>query len=140
MSHLPVTVQPRVGLLPDDILAAILALAKETSKKPRLVFRGHDSELQQVFRKLAREYRGPLLKQFVFSNRGPEPYSPILSESISRLQLSGLVGRENPDYEMLFLRDAGEDYFQHDLRRRFTSGEITELRQVARRFLELVKK
>jgi hypothetical protein len=130
----------QAALLPDDVLAAILALAKQVSKQQRLVFRGHDSELQRVFRRLVREYRHPLLEQFVFSDRGPEPFSPILSESISRLQLSGLIGRENPDYEMLFLRPAAQDYFQRDLRRRFTDEEIRELKKVARRFWQLVNR
>jgi len=128
------------ALLPDDVLAAVLALAKRLSGKSRLVFKGHDFELQKVFRKLVREHRSPLLDQFVFSDRGPDPYSPILSESISRLQLSGLVGRENPDYEMVFLRHAGEQYFDRELKARFTKPQMKELRRVAGRFLELVDK
>lgn len=128
------------SILPDDILAAILTLAKEASGQERLAFRGHDSELQRVFRKLVREYHHPLMEQFVFSKGGPEPYSPILNESISRLQLSGLVGRENPDYEMLFLRPSAERYFHDELEQRFTRAEIRNLKQVGRRLWQLVRK
>ncbi len=138
MSH-TVTAQARAPLLPDDILTAILALAKQSSSKERLAFRGHDYALQKVFRQLGQEYHNRLLGPFVFSDSGPEPYSPALSESISRLQLSGLVGRENPDYEVLFLRPAAERYFEQELRSRFSESEIRDLQQLAQRFWELVR-
>jgi len=136
MGYMSIAQSP-AALLPDDILTAILVLAKQESEgERRLAFRGHDSALQRVFLRLAQECRSALLGVFVFSDSGPEPYSPALSEAISRLQLSGLVGRENPDYEVLFLRPSAEKYFQDELRARLSGQEIAELRGVARRFLE----
>jgi hypothetical protein len=135
-----VTAQTRAPLLPDDILTAILALAKQSSSEERLAFKGHDYALQKVVRQLAQEYHNRLLDPFVFSDSGPEPYSPALSESISRLQLSGLVGRENPDYEVLFLRPAAEKYFEEELKPRFSVNEIKDLRAMAQRFWDLVRK
>jgi len=79
------------------------------------------------------------MEPFVFSDSGPEPYSPVLSESISRLQLSGLVGRENPDYEVLFLRQSAEQYFDQELRHRLSKQDLGQLQQLAQRFLQLVE-
>src|SRR5579864_4875497 len=103
------------ALLPDNILNAIFTLAKRESNENRFAFRGHDFELQQIFHKLEGTGQYPILKPFVFSDRGPEPYSPVLNESVSRLQLSGLIGRENPDYEVLFLRPAAEKFYDEIL-------------------------
>ncbi len=128
-----------VALLPDDILAALLVLAKQVSKRDRLAFRGHDSALQKVFRNLIHEFPSATMEPFVFSDSGPEPYSPVLSESISRLQLSGLVGRENPDYEVLFLRQSAEQYFDQELRHRLSKQDLGQLQQLAQRFLQLVE-
>jgi hypothetical protein len=130
----------RETLLPDDILAAILAVAEQTSGETRLAFRGHDSTVQKLFWKLAQDCPSSFMDPFVFSNSGPEPYSPTLSESISRLQLSGLVGRENPDYEILFLRQSAEQYFEKELKDRLSVGDLAEVQRLAQGFLRLIKK
>lgn len=127
------------SLLPDDILTAIFTLAKNKTQRPRLAFRGHDSTLQEVFRGLAEKFNYPFLKSFVFSDSGPEPYSPVLSESISRLQLSGLVGRENPDYEVLFVSPSAERYFEDVLKTRFSTEEVAQLQEVAEEFVSRVR-
>jgi hypothetical protein len=125
-------------LLPDDVLTALLALAKRKSGRDRLAFRGHDSDLQRFFRRLSTTCPSPLLEPFVFSDTGPEPYSPVLNECLSRLQLSGLVGRENPDYEVVFLRPSAEAYFTHCLSNRLSEDQTEKLAQIADCFLKLV--
>ncbi|MGB7591953.1 MAG: hypothetical protein WBO19_12005 [Terriglobia bacterium] len=125
-------------ILPDDILTAILELARRSSNQKHLTFRGHDSELQRLFWKLAQSCHNRFLEPFVFSDRGPEPYSPVLTESISRLQLSAFVGRDNPDYEVLFLRPAAEEYFDNELQTRLSKQDMGELQRVAEGFLSLI--
>jgi hypothetical protein len=129
----------QAAILPDHVLAAVFALAKQESKKQRLAFRSHDFHLQDIFSELAKKY--PILSPFVFSDSGPEPYSPALSESVSRLQLSGLIGRENPDYEVVFLRDAADRFFDHVLKSEFDNDQLQQLGAIASellRKLELV--
>jgi|tagenome__1003787_1003787.scaffolds.fasta_scaffold20201011_1 hypothetical protein len=131
-------------ILPDHILSAVLTLAKREQAKhgknvSRLAFRSHDFQLQEIFSGLQRSGEYPILNAFVFSDSGPEPYSPALSESVSRLQLSGLIGRENPDYEIVFLRPAAERYFDDILQKKFSQYEINQLRDVATQFLKLVE-
>ena len=126
-------------LLPDDVLSAVLTLAQRESRSDRFAFRGHDFDIQTIFSDLSSKF--PVVrKYFVFSETGPVPYSPMLNESISRLQLSGLIGRENPDYEVLFLRPAADDYFENDLKGRLNADMLAELTEAAKVLLGCVER
>lgn len=131
------------AILPDHILAAVLTLAKKVlqQKDPqqkRLAFRSHDFQLQEIFNELQGTGKYPILDAFVFSDSGPEPYSPALNESVSRLQLSGLIGRENPDYEVVFLRPAADRFFDEVLKAEF-GADLQQLTDVASEFLKRIK-
>lgn len=139
-SNMPAT---QTSVLPDHVLAAVLTLAKQqfVAKDPgqrRFAFLSHDFQLQEIFNDLRRTNKYPILDAFVFSDSGPEPYSPALSESVSRLQLSGLIGRENPDYEVVFLRPAADRFFNDVLKSEFES-QSGELAAIASEFLKRVK-
>jgi len=129
-------------VLADHILSAVLTLARrELDKKEpgrRLAFRSHDFHLQEIFNELRKTGNYPLLKAFVFSDSGPEPYSPALNESVSRLQLSGLIGRENPDYAVVFLRPAADSFFDEVLSPEFSESQRQELTEIASEFLKRV--
>jgi len=127
-----------ISVLPDEVLSAILSLAKRVTNTPRFEFRAHDSALQEIFQDLSRK-SGLVSQFFVFSNSGPTPYSPVLNESIAKLQLSGLLGRENPDYEVVFLRPAADSYFDEVLKKRFKREELEELQQVAESFAKQIQ-
>jgi hypothetical protein len=132
-------------VLPDHILAAVLTLAKreleKSSATERLAFRSHDYQLQEIFHELQQEKKYSILEPFVFSDSGPEPYSPALSESVSRLQLSGLIGRENPEYQVVFLRPAADQFYDEVLSTEFGAPEIQQqLTEIASRFLDRVDK
>jgi len=123
-------------ILPDDILCVVLAIAEQERGGQQLRFQGHDFDLQQVFGQLSKQY--PVLRQyFVFSNAGPIPYSPSLTESVSRLQLSGLIGRENPEYEFLFVKPAAREYFERVVRK-LDGSTMGQLREVAKAFLKSI--
>ncbi len=128
-------------ILPDHILAAVLTLAKRESKEEkRYAFQSYDFQLQKVFHDLQRNKEYSLLDAFVFSDSGPEPYSPVLNESVSRLQLSGLIGRENPDYEVVFLQDAADQFYDEVLSFEFSAPEIQQLTKIASEFFQRVDK
>jgi hypothetical protein len=135
---------PQSTVLPDHVLSAVLVLAKrQRAGKPgadttRFAFRSHDFNFQEIFNELRLTKSYPILETFVFSEVGPEPYSPALNESVSRLQLSGLIGRENPDYEVVFTRPAADRFFDEVLSGEFTPEEMKQLENVAARFLEKV--
>lgn len=131
----------KAAILPDHILSAVLALAEQTllqkdSTKKRLAFRSHDFQLQEIFNQLRETGNYPILEAFVFSEGGPEPYSPTLNESVSRLQLSGLIGRENPDYEVVFLRPSASRFYKEVLISEFDEAQRQQLADIAVQFLE----
>jgi len=131
------------AFLPDHILSAVLTLAKQELGKAeqnpkRLAFRSHDFQLQEIFSELQKTKNYPILDAFVFSDDGPEPYSPALNESVSRLQLSGLIGRENPDYEVVFLRPAADRFYDEVLRTEFSDSQRRELAEIASQFLKRI--
>jgi hypothetical protein len=132
----------QTAILPDHILAAVLTLAKREmgrkSNQKRLAFRGHDFQLQKVFSDLQKTGDYPILNAFIFSDSGPEPYSPALSESVSRLQLSGLIGRENPDYEVVFLQPAADRFYAEVLSSEFDPLQRRQLARIASEFLKQV--
>jgi hypothetical protein len=122
--------------LPDDVLTAILELARQQKDaQGALAFRGHDEDLQQVFYELSKEPKFNLLRSFVFSSSGPRPYSPALSDSVSKLQLAGLLGRQNPDYEIVFTRPSAHGYYEAVLSKRFSDDEKNQLKDIAEAFL-----
>ena len=127
------------NLLPDDVLTAILELARQEASIDRLAFRGHDEDLQRIFFDLSKDPRRGLLRNFVFSKSGPRAYSPALSDSVSKLQLAGLLGRQNPDYEILFTTPSATRFFNEVLSRRFSSDDIDQLREIAREFVSMVE-
>jgi hypothetical protein len=135
------TAQPTI--LPDHVLGAVLVLAeqqlnKQAPTRKRLAFRSHDYQLQEIFGALRGTNKYPVLDAFVFSDSGPEPYSPALNESVSRLQLSGLIGRENPDYEVVFVQPAADRFFSEVLSSEFGPSDLQQLSEVASKFLEKV--
>jgi hypothetical protein len=125
-------------LLPEDILSGILAVASKQVNNSRLPFKGHDSKLQQVFLRLKNQTKADLLNAFVFSDSGPIPYSPALNEAVSKLQLAGMIGRENPNYEVLFLRPSTVNYFDSVLDKRLDVNQKKELELLASEFLKLI--
>lgn len=131
------TTNDATELRPDDVLGAILAIASEQGAEGahrRFAFRGHDSDLQALFFDLVREFRDPLTDRFIFSEKGPLPYSPILSDAISKLQLCGFIGRENPDYEILSVKPAAVEYFNTVLRDNLSPRQLHVLKEVAGKF------
>jgi hypothetical protein len=119
-------------LLPDDILAAILA----TSELEQ--FRSHNIELQSVLCDLTSKHQDLLAKYFVFSDASPKPYSPALGDAISRLQLSGLIGRVNPDYKVILVKAAAKRYYEEIVKPNLTPNQVDELAQVGREFRDLI--
>jgi hypothetical protein len=124
--------------LPDDILSAILELARREAGQERFAFRGHDEDLQRVFFQLSRNPKYGLLREFVFSNSGARRYSPALSDSVSKLQLAGLLGRQNPDYEILFTTVPARHFYDEVLSRKFSDEERNQLQEIAKEFRSLV--
>lgn len=73
------------------------------------------------------------MEPFVFSDSGPEPYCPILEESINHLVLGGCISRPFVnDWEVLILLPAGEDFFEKEGKKRFSDEELAEINDIAK--------
>lgn len=130
--------KPQRQLRADDVLAAILALAARKFPEKRLEVRAHDSDLQRVFRELVGRF-DYLQGFFVFSDSGPESYSPALNEAFAKLQLSGLIGRQNPDYQLMVLRPAASDYYDRKLEPSLDEKVKASLQGIADAFVTSVR-
>ncbi|MDA2934041.1 hypothetical protein MYX82_06830 [Acidobacteria bacterium AH-259-D05] len=119
--------------IPDDIVAAVLVRAADLcGEKEHFRFPATDSRLQDIMYALAQTGEGDFLKEFVFSDKGLKPYSPLLTEVISRLQLSGIIGRENPDFRVGFLREGAFAYVGQII----SKLDKTKIDSLAKAFLE----
>ena len=124
-------------IMPDDTLVALLVRAAHLSeekghKKEDFRFPATDSKLQDIFYALSQTPEGTeVLREFVFSHKRLRPYSPLLTEVVSRLQLSGLIGRENPDFRVAFLRKGSSEYAAQ-----ITNLDRTKIDALAQAFLE----
>jgi hypothetical protein len=50
-----------------------------------------------------------------------------------------LIGRENPDYEVLFLRPAAEKFYEEALAGRLSDTDVAQLRGVATELLAKIQ-
>jgi hypothetical protein len=57
---------------------------------------------------------------------------------MSRLQLSGLIGRENPDYEVVFLQPAADRFYNEVVSSELDDAQRQQLTEIASQFLERV--
>jgi len=124
---------------PDDALGAIFALTSTRSKKD--TFRAHNQDLQRIFYNIVEEEGSEFLKErFIFSTSGPTPYSPALSEAMTRLQLSGLIGKDNPDYVNINIKPAANKYFEEILKNLLTESDIKELERATDSFVKHINR
>ena len=124
-------------LFPGDRLCAILVFAQRKLGRKSVAFKARDYDLQRIFYRIDRQTRRG--SGFVFSNSGPEPYSPQLEEDLTYLQFSGLTSRpdlQNP--EILVLKPYTEDYFDKVLTRRLGESKLKKLEKIAGLFVNRI--
>lgn len=133
-------------VLPEEILAALLYHAWKhardqgrTGKDQRYQFRGHDYTIQKKFEELTEHF--PILKEYFPSARtGPDPFSPVLNDSITRLQLAGLIARQNPDYQVMLLNPEVKAFYENRAKEKIESKlgreRLKELQEAGSEFQE----
>lgn len=125
----------------EDILIAFFGVAKKITQRNEFAVEKADYEFQDLIHKLKANYP-QLLEPFVFSNKGPLPYSPILDDSLENLRASGLLQRRSMhEPRNLMLTRSGERYFSERLEQALHL-EYAGIEDLARDFLreaEVVK-
>lgn len=121
-----------------DVLNAVFVLAERKKGCPkcgRLEFRAPEYELQKIFRHLGNKFEASPLSVFVYSNSGPEPYSPILGEALTHLIASGFVVNFSGITQ---IRPAAGKDFEAEGKSKFDNKELLELEIIAEAFLKIV--
>lgn len=112
-------------MLPSDKLCALFVLAGE--ELGIMEFRAHGYQLQESIHYLQQQDPdNSFFKDFIYSNDGLLPFSPILEESMSGLVLSGLVCRPyTDDWQIVRINPSAKEYYELDVRTNV--GEREEL-------------
>jgi hypothetical protein len=128
----------KTKLLAHDVLGAVFAQARiEHGVKE---FPLHNDSLQELFYRFATSGDFPIVNTFFkFSDDGPIPESPKLTEAMARLQLGGLIGRLNPSYELVVVEDTSVDYYNQVVRDRLEPADVEQIQTLAEAFSSWVQ-
>ncbi len=123
-------------LASDDVLCSVMVLAKRQSGKDPFFVEANGPRLQEIFYEMSGSGH-TVLEGFVFSPNGPVPYSPVLEESLNRLQFSGFVSRRDPkNPDNLYVNPPAEKYTDRFMALETSPDQREEFIRVADQFLE----
>ena len=115
-------------LHPDMVIAGILSRVK------RYRFTGDAKRIHETFHELKKSFP-ELLGMFGFASGPAHIFSRALERSLARLQLSRIIGMENPDFETYLIKNAAKSYLS-EVFMRFGPTEQEVLEKMARIFDE----
>jgi len=110
----------------DDIIAGMLILTGLSS------FTGKPLDIHRFIYDERRKYT--ILNSFSFSQDDIHPFSRVLERVLSRLELSRIIGMENPDFDRFIIKPAGIDIIKNDVLPLFAEDEIEQLTGIAEDF------
>jgi hypothetical protein len=110
----------------DDIIAGMLILTGLSS------FTGKPLDIHRFIYDERRKYT--ILNSFSFSQDDIHPFSRVLERVLSRLELSRIIGMENPDFDRFIIKPAGIDIIKNDILPLFAKDEIEQLTGIAEDF------
>lgn len=117
--------------LSDDIVAGVLNFIP---KDTRYITGDRIKIHKTIFELQKEEY--PLLKPFVFSNKGISPISQVLEGTLARLLLARIISYDNPDYYRFKIRKVARKYIKENLMKDFSEEEKKQLEEIAKKFAE----
>lgn len=112
-----------------DIVAAILAESGVDA------FTGNSIEIQETFFKLSQD-SALLKKAMPFSMREATPFSRELEDSLIKLELSRIIGMENPDYDRYIVKSFGKQFITTYIMPLFNDAERQEIKDLALIFVQ----
>jgi hypothetical protein len=126
-------------VLASNILAAIFVNLKRQCEKRQLFMRAGYNEFQHIFHELLQDPEFQYLQNyFVFSDRGPVPFSLSLQDALVKLMCAGMICW--PDFQELIvmrLNPSAEDWYDKVLtantERRLPNQDIITIQKIARR-------
>lgn len=117
---------PRIS----DVMCLMLVAA---SKKSGIkIFAVRHIDFQRIFK----NSKNPLMEEVIFSNSGPEPFSPALADSLNHLILSGLTGYPDMQHsEQMLVKPLAFKYASSVGRNIFSDPEKEQVDKLADEFL-----
>ncbi len=116
----------------DDIVAAIIALVPEEEGDK---FDANTRQIHETFRELRERYT-ILRDRLNFSQGDIFPFSRQLEEAFATLELSRIIGMENPDYTRYLIKQEGRRFVTERLLPLFSDDEKQQLRSMAEEFAQ----
>lgn len=98
---------------------------------------GVSKRIHEAVYDLKRDYPAAFA-EFVFSSSTSYPYSEQLASSLHSLQWCRLIGMENPDFRVYFVRDSVRGVFQEVVQPRLPEPILSDLAAASRRFWQRV--
>lgn len=114
----------------DDVVAAIIALVPNGNR-----FEANTRQIHETFRDLREQY-SILQGKLNFSQDDVFPFSRQLEEAFATLELSRIIGMENPDYTRYLIKDEGRRFVTAQLLPLFSDEEQQQLRAMAIEFAQ----
>lgn len=116
----------------DDIVAAIIALVPpEQGDK----FEANTRQIHETFHDLRERY-SILRDRLNFSQEDVFPFSRQLEEALGTLELSRIIGMENPDYTRYLIKEDGRAFVKERLLPLFSDNERQQLEAMAAEFAQ----
>lgn len=117
------------AIRPDDVLLALLALGPDAETR----LTGVSEIIHKTVFHLKTDYP-EAFAEFIFSSSTSYPYSEQLASSLHSLQWCRLIGMENPDFRVYFVRDSVRRVFQEVVQPRLPESILSDLAAASRRF------
>lgn len=123
----PVVLQQKYVL--GDVVCALL------TKGNLEAFTGDTAKIHKTFHAMRTDF--PLLQRtMVFSDREVFPFSRELEEALLKLELSRIIGMENPDYDRYIVKSAGREFVEKYIVPLFSEEELRQIQEMASVFAE----
>lgn len=122
--------------LPDDVVAGMLYFY--CAELDLNNFTGKKGKIHEAFFSM-KQGHGDLLRRFNFTTDEKYPFSRMLEGVLSRLQLSRIIGMENPYFEKYEVKEKARVYLESIATKRFNEQERKELKEMAKAFSEKCK-
>ncbi len=119
-----------MAIAADDILLSLFVLGQPKGGR----FRAMSRDVHGAVRQLKESYPD-LFCEFVFTETTTAfPYSERLAEAMQDLEWSRLVGMENPDFRVYYVKPSAQGVFDTLVRPRITQDQTEQLTTAAQRF------
>lgn len=115
-----------VSYVPDDIVAGMLSFFKGD------YFTSDPERIHETIAKARVTYR--ILEVFPFSKDDAYPFSRLLERVLARLQVSRIIGMDNPTYDRYAIKEEGRKLIKEEILPFFDKEQQEQIRELATYF------